>query len=82
MVRRGIDLTGGLHIQSDPLLGIVNPVGDLVPFVVLKKIARSLRRHGELILSSCIGAILAFRKGVSGCKPVILLGSSLLLEVK
>lgn len=35
MARRGLDLSGDLHIQGDPLLGIVNPLGDLVPFVIV-----------------------------------------------
>ncbi len=35
MGRRGVDLSGDLHIQSDPYLGMVNPLGDLAAFVVL-----------------------------------------------
>jgi hypothetical protein len=29
MARCGFDLSGDLHIEADPLLGLVNPLGDL-----------------------------------------------------
>jgi hypothetical protein len=35
MGRRGFDLSGDLHIESDPLLGMINPLGDLLAFTVL-----------------------------------------------
>ena len=35
MAHRGIDLSGDLHTESDPLLGIVNPLGDLLAFTIL-----------------------------------------------
>jgi hypothetical protein len=35
MARRGFDLTGDLHIEADPLLGLVNPLGDLFTFGIL-----------------------------------------------
>src|SRR6516225_2921388 len=35
MARRGFDLSGDLHIEADPLLGLVNPLGDLFTFGIL-----------------------------------------------
>src|SRR6202521_1158430 len=35
MARRGFDLSGDLGIAADPLLGLVNPLGDLATFGIL-----------------------------------------------
>jgi len=62
MARRGIDLSGDLHIQNDPLLGIVNPVGDLVPFVVLLSAGYWYRHfddvHKRLMLLATVGGLM------------------------
>jgi hypothetical protein len=35
MARRGFDVSGDLNIEVDPLLGLINPLGDLVTFGIL-----------------------------------------------
>jgi hypothetical protein len=54
MGRRGLDLSGDLHIESDPLLGMINPLGDLLAFTVLVTAGFCYRRrpaiHKRLML--------------------------------
>lgn len=62
MARRGFDLSGDLHIESDPLLGMVNPLGDLVPFVILLAVGYWFRHHGDvhkrLMLLATVGGLM------------------------
>ena len=62
MARRGFDLSGDLHIEADPLLGMVNPLGDLVPFGILV-VAGYLYRHRSeihkrLMLLATVGGLM------------------------
>lgn len=62
MARRGFDLSGDLHIDSDPLLGMVNPLGDLVPFVILLVAGYWFRHRGDihkrLMLLATVGGLM------------------------
>ena len=62
MARRGFDLSGDLHIDSDPLLGMVNPLGDLVPFVILLAAGYWFRHRGavhkRLMLLATVGGLM------------------------
>jgi hypothetical protein len=62
MARRGFDLSGDLHIQADPLLGIVNPLGDLVPFAILVAAGFWYRHrseiHKRLMLLGTVGGLM------------------------
>ena len=62
MGRRGFDLSGDLHIQSDPLLQLVFPLGDLVTFAVCIAAGYWFRRrsdyHKRFMLLGTIGAML------------------------
>jgi hypothetical protein len=72
MARRGYDLSGDLHIESDPLLGLVNPLGDIAAFGLLIVAGYGFRRraavHKRLMLfavASMIPAPLAHLIGHS-----------------
>jgi hypothetical protein len=62
MARRGFDLSGDLHIEADPLLGIVNPIGDLVPFGILVAAGFLYRRrsdvHKRLMLLATVSGLM------------------------
>jgi hypothetical protein len=62
MGRRGFDLSGDLNIDSDPLLGIVNPLGDLVTFGILLAAGYWFRRRGDihkrLMLLAAVGGLM------------------------
>jgi hypothetical protein len=62
MGRRGFDLSGDIHVKGDPLLGMVNPLGDLLLFIVLVAAAYALRRrsetHKRLMLLATIGGLM------------------------
>jgi hypothetical protein len=62
MARRGFDLSGDLHIEADPLLGMVNPVGDLVPFGILVAAGFLYRHrsdiHKRLMLLATVGGLM------------------------
>jgi hypothetical protein len=62
MARRGFDLSGDLHIEADPLLGMVNPLGDLVPFGVLVAAGFLYRHrsdiHKRLMLLATVGGLI------------------------
>lgn len=62
MARRGFDLSGDLHIESDPLLGLINPLGDLVPFVILLSAGYWFRHRGDvhkrLMLLATVGGLM------------------------
>ncbi|HKW65018.1 MAG TPA: hypothetical protein VJN89_20855, partial [Candidatus Acidoferrum sp.] len=62
MGRRGFDLSGDLHIDSDPLLGMVNPLGDLVPFGILLAAGYWFRHRGavhkRLMLLATVGGLM------------------------
>jgi len=62
MARRGFDLSGDLHTQADPLLGIVNPLGDLVPFAILVTAGFLYRHrseiHKRLMLLATVGGLM------------------------
>jgi hypothetical protein len=63
MVRRGFDLSGDLHIDSDPLFQSVFPFGDLLMFTLLATAAIAYRRrldiHRRLMLFANISLISA-----------------------
>jgi hypothetical protein len=62
MGRRGFDLSGDLHIEADPLLGMVNPLGDLVPFGILVAAGFLYRHrsdiHKRLMLLATVGGLM------------------------
>ena len=62
MARRGFDLSGDLHIEADPLLGMVNPLGDLVPFGILVAAGFLYRHqsdiHKRLMLLATVGGLM------------------------
>jgi hypothetical protein len=62
MGRRGYDLSGDLHIENDPLLGIVNPLGDIAAFAVLVTAGYLFRHrsdiHKRLMLLATAGALM------------------------
>ena len=62
MARRGFDLSGDLHIEEDPLLGLVNPLGDLFTFAVLVAAGYWYRRrsdvHKRLMLLATVGGLM------------------------
>jgi hypothetical protein len=61
MARRGFDLSGDLGIDSDPLLGLVNPLGDLVTFGILVAGGYWYRQrrdvHKRLMLLATVGGL-------------------------
>jgi hypothetical protein len=62
IARRGFDLSGDLHIEADPLLGLVNPLGDLVPFGILVAAGYWYRHrsdiHKRLMLLATVGGLM------------------------
>ena len=62
MARRGFDLSGDLHIESDPLLGLVNPLGDLAIFGILVAAGFWYRHrsdiHKRLMLLAIVGGLM------------------------
>ncbi|MDQ6665001.1 MAG: hypothetical protein M3Z23_11475 [Acidobacteriota bacterium] len=62
MTRRGFDLSGDLHIQADPLMQLIFPLGDLVTFVVFISAALFSRRrpdfHKRLMLLGTLGSMM------------------------
>jgi hypothetical protein len=61
MARRGFDLSGDLNIGADPLLGLVNPLGDLVTFGILVAAGYWYRHrsdiHKRLMLLAIVGGL-------------------------
>jgi hypothetical protein len=62
IARRGYDLSGDLRIEADPILGMVNLLGDLVPFGILV-VAGFLYRHRSdihkrLMLLATVGGLM------------------------
>jgi len=61
MARRGFDLSGDLHIEADPLLGLVNPLGDLVTFGAMPAAGFGYRHrsdiHKRLMLLATVGGL-------------------------
>jgi hypothetical protein len=62
MARRGFDLSGDLHIEADPLLGLVNPLGDLLTFGILVAAGFRYRHrsdiHKRLMLFAIVGGLM------------------------
>jgi hypothetical protein len=62
MARRGFDLSGDLGIEADPLLGLVNPLGDLATFGILMAGGYWYRRrrdaHKRLMLLATVGGLM------------------------
>jgi hypothetical protein len=62
MARRGFDLSGDLHIEADPLLGLVNPLGDLLIFGILVAAGFWYRHrsdiHKRLMLLATVGGLM------------------------
>src|SRR5271165_1779694 len=62
MARRGFDLSGDLHIEADPLLGLVNPLGDLFLFGILVAAGYWCRNrsdiHKRLMLLATVGGLM------------------------
>lgn len=62
MGRRGFDLSGDLHIAGDPLLGIVNPLGDMLTFTILVTAGFLFRRrsgiHKRLMLFATVSGLM------------------------
>lgn len=91
MARRGFDLSGDLKIQADPLLALVNPLGDLVTFGILVAAGYWYRHrsdiHKRLMLLATVGGLmpapLAHLIGHSTLlremRPIILVPIALLL---
>ena len=91
MARRGFDLSGDLKIEADPLLALVNPLGDLITFGTLVAAGFWYRHrsdiHKRLMLLATIGGLmpapLAHLIGHSPLlreiRPIILLPIALLL---
>jgi len=48
MARRGFDLSGDLKIEADPLLALVNPLGDLITFGTLVAAGFWYRRRSDI----------------------------------
>jgi hypothetical protein len=61
VARRGFDLSGDLHIEADPLRGLVNPLGDLVTFGTLTATGFGYRHRGDihkrLMLLATVGGL-------------------------
>jgi len=61
MARRGFDLSGDLHIEADTLLGLVNPLGDLVTFGTMAAAGFGYRHrsdiHKRLMLLATVGGL-------------------------
>jgi hypothetical protein len=91
MVRRSFDLSGDLRIEADPLLALVNPLGDLATFGSLVAAGFWYRRrsdiHKRLMLLATVGGLmpapLAHLIGHSPLlremRPIILVPIALLL---
>ena len=62
MARRGFDLSGDLGIDADPLLGLVNPLGDLATFGILVAGGYWYRQrrdvHKRLMLLAVVGGLM------------------------
>jgi hypothetical protein len=62
MARRGFDSSGDLHIEADPLLGLVNPLGDLLTFGILIAAGFWYRHrndiHKRLMLFAIVGGLM------------------------
>jgi hypothetical protein len=62
MARRGYDLSGDLHIEADPLFGIINPLGDIAAFAVLVTAGYLFRHrsdiHKRLMLLAITGGLM------------------------
>jgi hypothetical protein len=62
MARRGYDLSGDIHIEADPFLGLVNPLGDLLIFGVLLALGFLYRHrvdvHKRLMLLATVGGLM------------------------
>jgi uncharacterized membrane protein YozB (DUF420 family) len=62
MARRGFDLSGDLGIDADPLLGLVNPLGDLITFGILVAGGYWYRQrrdvHKRLMLLATVGGLM------------------------
>jgi hypothetical protein len=62
MARRGFDLSGDLGIDADPLLGLINPLGDLATFGILVAGGYWYRRrrdvHKRLMLLATVGGLM------------------------
>jgi hypothetical protein len=62
MARRGFDASGDLAIDADPLLGLVNPLGDLLTFGILVAAGYWYRRrsdiHKRLMLLAVVGGLM------------------------
>ena len=62
MARRGFDLSGDLGIDADPLLGLVNPLGDLATFGILVAGGYWCRHrrdvHQRLMLLATVGGLM------------------------
>jgi hypothetical protein len=62
MARRGYDLSGDIHIQADPLLALVNPLGDLVIFALLLVMGFLYRHrrdiHKRVMLLATVGGMM------------------------
>ena len=62
MARRGFDLSGDLHIEADPLVGLVNPLGDLFTFGILIAAGCWYRHrsdiHKRLMLLATVGGLM------------------------
>jgi hypothetical protein len=62
MARRGFDLSGDLHIEADPLLRLVNPLGDLLLFAILLAAGFLYRHrsdiHKRLMLLATVGGLM------------------------
>lgn len=62
MARRGFDLSGDLGIDADPLLGLVNPLGDLATFGILVAGGYWYRQrrdvHKRLMLLATVGGLM------------------------
>jgi hypothetical protein len=62
MARRGFDLSGDLEIEADPLLALVNPLGDLIAFGTLVAAGFWYRHrseiHKRLMLLATVGGLM------------------------
>ena len=91
MARRGVDLSGDLHIKADPLLGLVNPLGDLLLFAILVAAGFWYRRrreiHKRLMLFATVGGLMpaplahliGHYPSLNAVPPIILVPLALLL---
>ena len=61
MARRGFDLSGDLHIETDPLRGLVNPLSDLLTFGTMAAAGYAYRQrsdiHKRLMLLATVGGL-------------------------